>query len=206
MHRMKPRYHTSPPDCPVSAMTDRPNALSRNEARHHHIHIGLRFLWQGQWEPLQALGWSDVGFNFFHTSEITNPALELRRQMLPFEGRLVWSAVNTSDEAVKAVLLNALIYRQAQKQADATLRQRLLRLIRVQDLLPQKQAVLASLGQTISEASMAAMIARRRETRPMYHYGVQVDSDVWRATVQKALSLSSAVESLEKWAQAFSSA
>jgi hypothetical protein len=71
-------------------------------------------------------------------------------------------------------------------------------------MLPQKQAVLASLGQRISESEMADLIAKRRKERPLYQYGLMVDSESWRATVQKAVGLSSAVASLEKWADSFS--
>ena len=194
-------------NAPVSALTESTPSISRNEDRHGHITIGLRFRCQDQWEALEARGWNDVGFNFFHTSEITNPLLELKRQLTPFPGRIVWSAVNTSDEVLLSALLNELIYQQAQRvRADDVLQQRLLKLMRVSDMLPQKRAVLASLGQHISDADMAERITRRRQERPMHHYGVQVDSDVWRATVQKAKTLSSAVESLEKWADSFSGA
>lgn len=192
-------------NAPVSSLIQNTPSIARNENRHGHITIGLRFRCQDQWETLEARGWNEVGFNFFHTSEITNPLLELKRQLSPFEGRIVWTAVNTSDAVLQSALLNELIFQQARKvQADAALQQRLLKLMRVSDMLPQKKAVLASLGQHISEADMAGRIARRRQERPMYHYGVQVDSDVWRATVQKAKTLSSAVESLEKWADSFS--
>ena len=184
-------------------MTDSPPSTVRHDERHGHITIGLRLRWQGEWEPLEARGWNDVGFNFFHSRELANPLLELRRQLSPFEGHIVWTAAHASDEVLTSMMLNALIYHQARKmQADATLQQRLLRLIRVSGMLPQKKAVLASLGRPISDADIADRIHRRKE-RPMYHYGVHVDSDVWRATVQKAMALSSAVESLEKWADSF---
>jgi hypothetical protein len=188
-------------------MTESPASTSRNDVRHGHITIGLRLRFQDQWESLEARGWNDVGFNFFHSGEITNPALELKRQLTPFAGRIVWTAVNASDEVLMSALLNELIFQQAKKvRADAALEQRLLKLMRVSDMLPQKKAVLASLGQPVSDADMADRIARRRQERPLYHYGVQVDSEVWRATVQKAIGMSAVVESLEKWADSFSGA
>ena len=192
---------------PVFDMNESPPSTARNEDRHGHITIGLRFRCLDQWEPLEARGWNDVGFNFFYSSEITNPALELKRQLTPFAGRIVWTAVNASDEVMMSALLNEMIFQQAKKvQADSALEQRLLKLMRVSDMLPQKRAVLASLGQPVSDSDMADRIARRRQERPVYHYGVQVDSEVWRATVQKAIGMSTAVEALEKWADSFSGA
>lgn len=181
-------------------------SISRNEDRSSHISIGLRFSWQNQWQSIDALGWNVGGFNFYHTSEITNPILELKRQLTPFEGRIVWSTINTSDQVLMEALVNEQIYLQAKGlQSNAQLHQRLIKLIRITGMLPQKMAVLSSLGQPTSNADMANLIARRRQANPLYHYGVKVDSDVWRATVQKAFSLSSAVASLEKWANTLAS-
>jgi hypothetical protein len=191
---------------PEPAMTVIQNSLSRNEDRHSHISIGLRFRWQNQWEPLDALGWNAAGFNFYSTYEITNPMLELKRQLTPFGGLIVWSAINTSDDVLMEALLNERIYQKAKGlQGNAQLHQRLIKLMRVSGMLSQKHAVLTSLGQPISDAEMAELIARRRQEHPLYHYGVKVDSDAWRATVHNAFSLSSAVASLEKWAESFSS-
>ena len=176
-------------------------SISRSGDRHSHITIGLRLRQADQWEPVDALGWNEVGFNFFHIREITEPVLEFKRQLNAFEGRIVWCAINTSDEVLMAALLNERMYQQAKKLAtNVALHNRLLKLMRVSDMLAQKRAVLASLGQPISDAEMADLVARRRQERPLYHYGVQVDSESWRATVQKAFSLSSAVASLEQWA------
>ncbi len=184
-----------------TGMTADAKSISRSGDRHSHINIGLRLRYQDQWERVDALGWNEVGFNFFHTREITGPVLEFKRQLNAFEGRIVWSAPNTSDEVLMAALLNERIYQQAKKLAtNAALHNRLLKLMRVSDMLAQKQAVLASLGHIISDAEMADLVAQRRQERPLYHYGVQVDSESWRATVQKAFSLSSAVASLEQWA------
>ena len=72
-------------------------------------------------------------------------------------------------------------------------------------MLLQKQAILTSLGQLISDADMAELIVRRRKERPLYHYGVKVDSDAWQATVNNAYRLSSAEESLETWAHSLTS-
>jgi hypothetical protein len=186
-------------------MTATPKSIARSGDRHSHINIGLRLRCQDHWEPLDALGWNEVGFNFYHPREIVDPLLELKRQLNAFEGRIVWTATTTSDEALMSALLNEQIYLKAKGMADnAALHNRLLKLMRVSDMLPQKQAVLASLGQPVSDTEMADLIAKRRRERPLYHYGVQVDSEAWRATVQKAFSLSSAVASLEKWADSFS--
>lgn len=186
-------------------MTATQNSISRIKDRHSHINIGLRFRWREQWEPIDALGWNEAGFNFYHAGEIADPLLELKRQLIPFEGRIVWSSINTSDEVLMAALLNERIYQQAKKlHENAELQRRLIKLIRVTEMLPQKRAVLASLGQIISDAEIADLLASRRQQLPLYHYGVMVNSDAWRATVQKAISLSSAVASLEKWADSFS--
>lgn len=187
-------------------MTVNQNSLSRIEDRHSHIKIGLRFRWQNRWEPIDALGWNATGFNFYSSHEITKPILELKRQLSPFEGHIVWTAINTSDDVLMEALLNERIYQKAKGlQGNPDLHRRLIKLMRVSGILLQKQAVLNSLGHLISNAEMAELIVRRRQERPLLHYGVKVDSDAWRATVQKAFSLSSAVASLEKWAQSFSS-
>ncbi|NVO04654.1 MAG: hypothetical protein HXX19_01175 [Rhodoferax sp.] len=187
-------------------MTADPKSIARSVDRHSHINIGLRLRQGDTWEPVEALGRNAVGFNFYHHREITDPVLELRRQLTPFEGRIAWSAPNTSDDVLASALLNERIYQQAKALVgNAALQHRLLKLMRVADMLAQKQAVLASLGQPLGDAEMARLVARRRQERPLYQYGVRVDAEAWRTTVHKASSLSSAVASLEQWADSFSS-
>jgi hypothetical protein len=186
-------------------MTENAPSIARSEDRHNHINIGLRCRCGDQWEALDALGWNEMGFNFYHPREITAPVLEFKRQLNAFEGRIVWTATQPSDAVLTSALLNERIYQQAKRLvANGALQHRLLKLMRMSDMLEQKQAVLASLGQTIGTAEMAQLVAQRRQEHPLYHYGVQVDSQAWRDTVQKAASLSSAVASLEQWADSFS--
>ncbi len=186
-------------------MTDNAPSIARSEDRHSHITIGLRCRHGDQWEPLDALGWNEMGFNFFHPREITDAVLDFKRQLNAFEGRIVWTATQASDELLTAMLLNERIYQQAKRLVgNGALQHRLLKLMRVSGMLEQKQAVLASLGQSIGAAELASLVERRRQERPLYHYGVQVNSEVWRATVLNAFSLSSAVASLEQWADSFS--
>lgn len=193
------------------ALADDPNSISRNDDRHSHITIGLRYRAHGNtvapWSRLDALGWNSVGFNFYQDHPIDDITLDLRRGLSRFEGTIVWRAPNTADEVVHAALVNELLFKRAkQVGTDQALHQRLLKLIRVPGMVVQKKSILASLGLQLGEEKMAELIAKRRQERPMFHYGVKVDSDAWRSVVTQACSLSAVVVSLEKWSGALGKA
>jgi len=180
------------------------DAILRNEDRYSHIGIQLQYHAAERWEPLEALGWNEVGFNFYHTQDLRTPILELKRGLTRFDGDIVWRSLNTSDELVLATLVNELIYRKAKAVTDnARLHARLIKLIRVSGMLTEKKHILASLGQDISDKKLAEMIAHRKLERPVFHYGVKVESKAWADIVHKTLRVSSVVISLEKWLDAF---
>ena len=185
-------------------MVEEQTSSSRGEDRHNHIYIGLRYCVNDQWARLDALGWNDVGFNFYSDHEIHAPLLALKRGFTRFEGTIVWQSQHTSDEVVQAELVNELIYKKAKDVvSDLALRARLLNLIRAPGMLEGKRSLLASLGLEMSDAEMAEMTTQRRLEHPMFRYGVKVESEAWRAIVKNALNISSVVISMEKWAQAF---
>jgi hypothetical protein len=181
--------------------------MSRIEKRNSHISIGLRFLAEdGQWVHLEALGWNEVGFNFYHAHEIHEPALQLKRGLTRFDGTITWQSINTSEEVTLSTLVNEQIYKRAQEvQNNDALRDRLVKLIRVPGMVAEKRQVLASLGMAIADDKLNVMLAQKRKHLPLSHYGVKVCSDAWRAIVQNALSISSVVISLEKWSDALAS-
>ena len=178
--------------------------MLRNEDRYSHIGIKLQYHASEKWDRLDALGWNELGFNFYHTHDIREPVLEFKRGLTRFDGLIAWRSLNTSDDIILATLVNELIYKKAKDLADnAGLHSRLIKLIRVPGMLVEKKKILASLGQNISDTKLAEMVDRRKLERPMFHYGVRVESDAWAAIVRKTFSISSVVISLEKWADAF---
>ena len=178
--------------------------MSRIETRYSHISIGLRSLsGNGQWERIEALGWNAEGFNFYHARELQEPVPEFKRGLTCFSGTITWHSINTSEEVALGALINAQIYQRAQDALhDASLRERLLKLIRVPGMVAQKRKVLASLGIDISDDKLSGMLAQKRKDQPLNHYGVKVDAEPWRAITQNALSVSAVVLSLEKWSDA----
>jgi hypothetical protein len=68
-------------------------------------------------------------------------------------------------------------------------------------MVEQKRKILASLGLDIGDAKVAQLVAKRMAERPMFQYGVTVQSDAWAAVADKALSMSSAVIALENWSK-----
>ena len=177
--------------------------MSRVETRHSHISIGLRFLSGVNWEHIEALAWHEDGFNFFYSHEISGPHLELKRGITRFMGSVMWHSVNTSEEVALGALVNELIYQRAQAvSCDAALRERLIKLIRIPGMVAQKQKVLASLGYALTDDALAAMLEKKRLKQALFHYGVRVESEEWRAIVKSALSVSSVIVSLEKWSDA----
>jgi hypothetical protein len=181
------------------------SSSARNEDRHSHIGIGLHYRSNETWERVEALGWNDVGFNFYSAHEIQEPLLELKRGISRFEGTMVWSSLNTSDDVVLAELVNELIYKKTKDVAsNAALHTRLVKLLRTPGMIAEKKNLLTSLGLSITDEKMSEMIARRRLEHPIFRYGVKVDSPVWSAIVKSALSISSVVISMEKWSGAFS--
>jgi len=179
------------------------NAMVRNKERHSHINIGLRFRVHDKWETLDALGWNDVGFHFYHIHDLHEPVLELKRGITRLDGTIVWRSPNENDEMVLAALVNELIFARSKDVVnDVALQTRLIKLIRATGMVAEKRKILASLGLDIADATLANMIAQRRQDHPMFHYGVKVESQAWCEVVEKALSVSSVVISLEKWSNA----
>jgi hypothetical protein len=178
---------------------------ARTGDRHSHISIGLQYRCGQVWERIEALGWNEVGFNFYSAQEIKEPLLELKRGLSHFEGTMVWSSLNTSDEVVLAELVNELIYKKTKDVANnEALHARLVKLLRTPGLIAEKKSLLGSLGLSISDEKMVEMIEQRRLEHPIFRYGVKVCSPVWSAIVQNALSISSVVISMEKWSDALS--
>ena len=184
--------------------TEDQNSLSRSEDRHSHISIGLRYRVNEKWERLDALGWNETGFNFYHSSEFDEPRLELKRGLIRFDGTILWKSIGTDDEVHLGALLHELIFKRAQGLTDnLPLRHRLIKLIRIPGMTMQKRAVLASLGQDLSDEKVADLVAQRKLERPLFHYGVKVESEAWRTIAKGAFSISSVVISMEKWSAAF---
>jgi hypothetical protein len=178
---------------------------SRHQERHGHISIRLQVRLLDAWEWLDALGWNDRGFNFYHPQVIQQPLLELKRGLIRFEGKVVWSAASTDDEVVLATLVNELIFKRAGSVVDdASLKARLLKLIRVPGMVEQKRRVLASLGLDIPDARLAQLLAKRKQERPLIQHGVEVQSERWSALVENALQMASVVESLDQWSKSLS--
>jgi hypothetical protein len=179
------------------------DASARHDSRHSHIGIRLGCRLGDSWQHIEAVGWNDVGFNFFSDQDIHLTALELRRGLTRFDGTVVWRAINTDDAVVLAALVNALIYRRANEvvASNAGLHQRLIKLVRTPGLLEQKRGLLTSLGLELDDAQVSAMVEQRKREHPMFHYGVKVESAAWRAIAVDALQLSSVVISMEKWSE-----
>lgn len=179
--------------------------MSRINVRHSHISIGLRLLNHSQWEHIEALGWHEGGFNFYCAHEIEETELEVKRGLTCFKATVMWSSVNNSDEVVLGALVNELIYQRAQTlTSDVAIRERLIKLIRIPGMVAEKRKVLASLGHDLSNEALTAMLEQKKRKQPLFHYGVRVESEDWSTIVQNALSVSSVVISLEKWADAIS--
>lgn len=177
-------------------------AIARTQDRHSHISIPLHMRVGGDWVKLEAVGWNTTGFNFYDARALESPQLQLKRGLLHFAGELAWVAPNADAAVVLATLVNELIYKRAQSlSSDAALNARLLNLIRVSGMVAQKRQILASLGLDIGEAKMDQLVAKRMRERPTFQYGVTVQSEVWAAVVEKALSMSSAVMALEAWSK-----
>ena len=183
-------------ECTVS---DDPLSIARTDDRHSHIGIRLQYRCDERWEYLEALEWNAVGFNFYHAQPVQGPVMELRRGLTRFSGTIAWQSLNTSADVVLATVVNRLLYAQAKAVVNNTpLHMRLLKLLRVPGMVTEKLKVLHSLGATPSEARMAELVAHRQQEHPMYHYGVRVQSEAWRALVDNALNVSSVLVSLDK--------
>lgn len=172
----------------------------RNTDRHRHIGIKLRYQSGDKWETLEALDWSKVGFNFFSDKEIAGPQLHLKRGLIHLEGTIVWRAPANNDDVLRGFLVNELLYQAARSTSgNPQLHQRLVNLIRAQGLVSEKRQALRVLGVGISDAKLEEMLLKRKQEHALVRYGVRVVSDEWTRLIENAVSVSSVVESLEKW-------
>lgn len=174
---------------------------ARNDDRHSHIGIRLGCRIGESWLHVEAVGWNDVGFNFFSAEALDQTTLEFRRGLTRFDGTVVWRTINNDDAVVQTALINALIYERANEvvASNAALHKRLIRLVRTPGLVEQKRGLLASLGMALDDERIASMVEQRKRDQPMFQYGVKVESEAWRCIVADALQLSSVVISMEKW-------
>ncbi len=185
-------------------LTNDESSIARNGDRHNHIGIRLQYRNGDKWEHCEALGWNEVGFNFYHAREMPEPRLELRRGLQRFDGTIVWRSRSASDEVLAAMVINELIFKRAKEVVnDAGLYARLIKLIRVSGMVPEKLKILESLGGGASSAKMAELINHKKQEPPMFHYGVKVQSEAWSEVVKSALSVSSVLVSMEKWSEGF---
>jgi hypothetical protein len=178
-----------------------PISIARDNDRHSHIGIRLHCRVDDKWERVEALAWNAAGFNFLHPRALDGPLLELKRGLTLFDGMIVWRSPNPSDDVLVEAIANELIFKRA-KTGAAELRGRLLKLIRVAGMGEQKLKVLASLGVVVTGDTMATLLTKRRREQPMFHYGVQVQSQGWSEIVSTALSISSVIISMERWSDA----
>jgi hypothetical protein len=179
------------------------NFCVRVDDRHNTIGLRLRYFTPVGWAQLEALAWNEVGFNFYWEHDVAEPCMVLKRGLNRFEGTIVWSSRSTDDEVVLALIVNELLYQKAREAAkDPGLHARLVKLIRAQGLVDEKRKALLALGFPLTDAKVADLVAQRKVEHPMFRYGVKVDSPGWRAFVKSALSVTSVVESMEKWSGA----
>jgi len=177
----------------------------RNTDRYSHIQINLQFIFNGKWERIAALGWNDVGFNFFSMLEINDPLLKLKRGLTRLEGIIVWRSVSTSEEFIIDSIVNELLFNQAKEiKGDVGLHSRLIKLIRAPGMIDGKRKILASWGLDISNEQIAQIIIKRQLGDSMFKYGVRIESEEWGTIVRNALNVSSVVLSLEKFSDSIS--
>ncbi len=176
--------------------------VARTDTRYNHITVRLQYQQADQWHFIEAREWNDVGFNFFAEHALPTGPQAFRRNRAHFDGHIVWHAQQTSDETVLGKLVNELIYKRAQQTVnDAAMQTRLLKLIRVDGMVPEKRKILASLGLDIGDQKWTELVARRKLERPLHHYGVRVDCAAWQTLVAQALRLSSVVLTMEQWSK-----
>jgi hypothetical protein len=152
---------------------------------------------------LEALGWNEVGFNFHSTHDLIDSVVEFKRGLVHFRGTIAWKSISTDDSVVLASLVNELIYQRASDvvSSNVSLHRRLIKLMRATGMVEEKRALLTSLGMTLSDATMATMLAQRKSEHSMFQYGIRVESEAWSEIVKKAWEVSSVVVDLEKWGQ-----
>ena len=173
----------------------------RNHPRHSQLSIRLHACLAATWQPIEAQGWNANGFSFFHTEALAEGTLSFKRSLLHFDGVVAWSRACQDEQQVLEVLLNEAIHQQAvHLYAQTETRQRLLRLMRVQDMVEPKQRVLAALGVRLSAAQWQAQV-RERLAQSVLQSGIRVDSPVWGGVVQEAMALGGVVQDLERWSR-----
>ncbi|HCX83409.1 MAG: hypothetical protein A3E00_01390 [Curvibacter sp. RIFCSPHIGHO2_12_FULL_63_18] len=173
----------------------------RHQPRHSQLSIRLHARLEGAWQPIEAQSWNANGFCFFHTQSLVEGGMAFKRSLLHFDGALVWSRACQDAQLVLEVLLNEAIHQQAERLHDQPeTRQRLLRLMRVQDMVEPKQRVLAALGVRWSAAQWQARV-QERLAQSVLQSGVRVESPVWAGVVQEAMALGGVVQDLERWSR-----
>jgi hypothetical protein len=180
-------------------VTVTPPPAKRQGSRHNQISIRLHYALGADWHLVDAHGWSEHGFYFFHAQPLHTGLMSFKRSLLHFDGEIVWSKVFRDEAQVLEMLMNGAIHQQSEKlDAQPDMQQRLLNLMRVHGMVEAKQRVLSALGGPTTQAQWQARVQERLQ-KPLYQSGVQVDSPAWRAVVAEALPLGDVVQDLERW-------
>lgn len=173
----------------------------RNHPRHSQLSIRLHACLESVWQPIEAQGWNVNGFSFFHAEALSAGTLAFKRSLVHFDGVVVWSRACQDEQQVLEVLLNEAIHQQAvHLYAQTETRQRLLRLMRVQDMVEPKQRVLAALGVRLSAGQWQAQV-QERLAQSVLQSGIRVHSPLWGGVVQDAMALGGVVQDLERWSR-----
>ncbi|HEX8948512.1 MAG TPA: hypothetical protein VF790_06095 [Dissulfurispiraceae bacterium] len=173
------------------------SAPVRGERRFDHVTIGLKY--DESSNSINALSWNEKGFNFFLDSELHERNLSFKKGKYRFQATIIWSYKCDDKAFITETALNKLLFDCLDRYTlNSDLKLRIVALCRTMGRIPEKQKLLNALGVELSDERISCLIKEYPHGRPMYRYGVKVESqEAWTAIVRQSLDISAPVISLD---------
>ena len=169
----------------------------RGERRFDHVTIGLKYDESNRW--INALSWNERGFNFFLDSELNEKNPCFKKGKYQFRATIIWSHKCDDEAFISETVLNRLLFGCLDKLTFGNdLKQRIVVLCRTMGKAEEKRKFLNALGVELSDERSNGLMKEYPREKPMYRYGVRVESqEAWTAIVRQSLDISAPVISLD---------
>lgn len=176
---------------------------SRQSKRHNHIFLRMKVNLNDDWEPIKALDWNELGFNFYLDRELDHSQADIhfRRATTVFSGSIIWSCRNDDEEMIMETILNSMLFNQIKKHNDILKDSvnRILNLLRSQGLIDEKIKILSHLGiHGLTHDTVRLMVDNHKKEHPEYRYGIRAGSEEWRGIARNAFEESGSAIMIDK--------
>ena len=164
---------------------------TRQSKRNNHIFLRMKVNLDEDWEPIKALDWNEMGFNFYLDREMDHPQADIlfRRATTVFSGSIIWNCRNDDEAMIMETIVNSMLFNQIKKHNEILKDsvQRIISLLRSQGLIDEKIKMLSHLGiHGLTHDTVRLMVDDHKKEHPEYRYGIKAGCEEWREIARNA--------------------